>query len=331
MIETAVSVIIPAYNVHGCIERAIESAYAQKGVRIEVIVIDDCSSDGTADFVEARFGGAPGFRLIRAPMNKGPAAARNMGIAAATGEWVALLDADDWWKPNRLETLIASADGFDFVADNIMGFDVAHDRETWPIYPADRDRELRLIDLLSPTPAERHDFGYLQPMMRRAFLQKARLSYREDLRSGEDLLLYLQLMAKGGRALFVNKPLYVYAMPVGPISRKASPFSRTPGTNEKLIAALSDFRAVHRQSLKPAEYAALTERIEYFKAEAPIAEFHHARANLNILAMLRLVLFERRVQTRVFDRIVQRLQDMRQSSLLLSLAVVVAEADSLFV
>jgi succinoglycan biosynthesis protein ExoO len=308
MLETKVSVIVPAYNVRGCIDRALDSAFAQEGVSIEVIVIDDCSTDGTADLVAARMETCRGLTIIRMPANKGPAAARNRGILEARGEWVALLDADDWWRPQRLKSLIGCARDYDFVADNIMSFDVANDCEAWPLFPAGENFELHLLDLLvPPPPGESHDFGYLKPVMRRSYLETMCLSYNEDLRSGEDLMFYLEFLAKGGRALFVNEPLYIYAMPVGPISRKASPYSKTHARNDLLVKALSAFRANHQAVLTQTQDAALAEKIGRFAAEAPISEFHHARASRDIVAMIRLILCEKSVQSKIFGRMARRL------------------------
>ncbi len=96
----SISVVIPAYNAAPYVARAIESVLAQTVRPTEVIVVDDASSDATAQVVE-RYG--PPVRLLRRAANGGPAAARNTGIAAAQGEWIALLDADDAWLPRKLE------------------------------------------------------------------------------------------------------------------------------------------------------------------------------------------------------------------------------------
>jgi glycosyltransferase involved in cell wall biosynthesis len=93
-----VSVIIPAYNAAAYVTRAVESAMAQTHRPLEILVIDDGSSDQTAEIVE-RF--PDPVRLIR-KANGGPATARNLGAGQARGAWLALLDADDWWFPNKL-------------------------------------------------------------------------------------------------------------------------------------------------------------------------------------------------------------------------------------
>lgn len=95
------SVIIPAFNAAATLSRAIDSVLAQQGVSAEILVIDDASSDETAA-VAARYGNS--LRYLRQPRNQGVAAARNRGAAEACGEWLAFLDADDYFHPARLIT-----------------------------------------------------------------------------------------------------------------------------------------------------------------------------------------------------------------------------------
>jgi glycosyltransferase involved in cell wall biosynthesis len=98
MIEPAVSVIIPAYNAAWCVHKAIDSVLAQDFSDREVIVVNDGSTDDTAK-VLARYGEA--IRVVDQP-NGGLSNARNSGIREARGEYVAFLDADDWWLPGKL-------------------------------------------------------------------------------------------------------------------------------------------------------------------------------------------------------------------------------------
>ena len=102
-----VSVIIPAYNAAAYIGRTIESALAQSHPPLEVLVIDDGSKDHTAAVVAAY---EPAVRLIRKP-NGGPASARNLGASLARGDWLGLLDADDWWQPDKLAAQLELAAG----------------------------------------------------------------------------------------------------------------------------------------------------------------------------------------------------------------------------
>jgi len=94
----SVSVIIPCFNCDKYILASVRSVYAQNWPNIEVIVVDDGSTDRSAELVSAHF---PNVRLIQ-QANQGVAAARNNGLAQATGEWIAFLDADDIWLDNKL-------------------------------------------------------------------------------------------------------------------------------------------------------------------------------------------------------------------------------------
>ena len=100
-----VSIIIPVYNAAGTVAGALESAGSQTCKDWEIIAVDDCSTDDSAAIVEdwmRRHGELPA-RLVRCPVNSGPAKARNIGARAASGEWLAFLDADDEWLPGKLE------------------------------------------------------------------------------------------------------------------------------------------------------------------------------------------------------------------------------------
>lgn len=98
-----ISVVIPLYNKAPHIAATLDSVLAQAVRPQEVIVVDDGSTDGGADVVQL-YVEKYGVRLIRQP-NQGVSAARNRGVAAAEGEYVAFLDADDRWLPNHIETL----------------------------------------------------------------------------------------------------------------------------------------------------------------------------------------------------------------------------------
>lgn len=112
MSRPAVSVVIPAYNRAHCVVEAVESVLGQTFRASEVLVIDDGSTDATRE-VLARY--RDRIRYIRQE-NAGPAAARNRGIRESRGEFVAFLDSDDLWRPNKLELQVG-----EFRRDDRMG------------------------------------------------------------------------------------------------------------------------------------------------------------------------------------------------------------------
>lgn len=98
---SSVSVIIPTYNAALLIERTLRSVTAQNGSHdIEIIIIDDASTDNTLDVIEKL--AIPSLKILNQNSNCGPAAARNRGLDAATGEFMAFLDGDDYWEPDFL-------------------------------------------------------------------------------------------------------------------------------------------------------------------------------------------------------------------------------------
>lgn len=106
--EALVSVITPAFNAATTIAKAIGSVQAQTYPHWEVLVVDDGSSDGTAEVVLNLAKGDSRIRLIRLNRNTGtPGRAKNIALPIANGEFVAFLDADDWWVSNKVEIQIS--------------------------------------------------------------------------------------------------------------------------------------------------------------------------------------------------------------------------------
>ena len=104
-----VSVIIPVRNRETLIERAIRSVLAQTAPVLEVIVVDDGSTDNTPSMVASLAREEDRIHFLQHASSRGAQAARNTGIRAAKGEWIAFLDSDDLWLPKSLETRVALA------------------------------------------------------------------------------------------------------------------------------------------------------------------------------------------------------------------------------
>jgi hypothetical protein len=111
-----VSVVLPCWNNAATIERALASALELRSVPLEVIVIDDGSTDGTPEIVRRIAAADPRLRLEVLPDNGGVSVARNRGLELVRGEWLTLLDADDAFAPGGLERLVSAAQAGDALA-----------------------------------------------------------------------------------------------------------------------------------------------------------------------------------------------------------------------
>jgi glycosyltransferase involved in cell wall biosynthesis len=106
--EDLVTVIVPAYNAAATIDETLLSVRAQSHASLQIIVVDDGSVDSTTQIVERHAQADDRVALIRHPTNRGVAAARNTAIAAAKGDLIAPIDADDLWHPTKMEKQVAT-------------------------------------------------------------------------------------------------------------------------------------------------------------------------------------------------------------------------------
>lgn len=218
-----VTFVIAAYNAEQTLPRAIKSALSQHSVDVEVIVIDDCSSDGTSE-------AAHGFddrrvRVIRQSRNGGPGRARNTGIAMATGKWIAVLDADDAVLPGRSATMIARAaqSRADLVVDNLEVVPLG-DGQHYRMFDSAKlslRKEITLTDYIDSNVLFRDtfNFGYMKPIFSRDFLLHHDLRFDESLRIGEDYMMMVSALACGGRCAVEPAAGYLYHLMQESISR----------------------------------------------------------------------------------------------------------------
>jgi len=235
MEETSVAAIIPAFNVVRCVGAAIESALAQSLQPAQIIVVDDCSTDGTSDLVAKMAEQHPAIVLVKKQKNGGVAAARNAGIDLATTNWIAILDADDTFLPNRLEYLVGNAErmGLDLAADNYYNFDSQANDVVGLALPISMIGDSLLLDRYSfvrncmTNMAGAVDLGLIKPIIRREFLVNNGLHYRENIRHGEDFHFYLDALMHGAKLALFPEAHYMYTQRLGSLSGKQSVLSRT--------------------------------------------------------------------------------------------------------
>ncbi len=251
-----VSVVIAAYEAEAFIAGAIQTCLQQSGVTLEVIVVDDCSATSLQSAVSAASGGDPRVRFIRLDKNQGPAGARNAAIDAARGTYIAILDADDKMKPDRLETLVALAEASraDIVADNMIEVYGEGDARTetpfLDIEGFDAPRGINLDIYMESGWHQAYDrpLGYLKPLFRRAFIEAGGYRYDTSLRNSEDHYLVANMLARGASFMFSPYAGYYYVRHEGSIS-----FRITPAQAAAIVEAEQKFLAEHIQTLTPAQ------------------------------------------------------------------------------
>lgn len=198
-----VSVIITAYEAASTIADAVQTALAEAETA-EVIVVDDASGDDTAGAAEGAGQGDDRLKVLRCAVNGGPAIARNRALDIATSDFVSVLDADDFVLPGRFARLLAIPDA-DMIADNILFVTESAGPNDLPPVPPVTSRviDLNLVDFVRANHSvrgnSRQEWGFLKPIMRRAFLQAQSLRYDETMRLGEDYDLYVRMLQKRAR------------------------------------------------------------------------------------------------------------------------------------
>lgn len=219
MTTPAFSVIVPAYNAARTVPDTLASIGAQTFVDHEVIVVDDGSTDDTGEIVERLLAPARGRVLHQA--NRGLPAARNAGIAAARGRWIALLDADDLWMPGYLARMRHLLEhGGD---DDELGLAYC---DAW-IYDDRRRRIARrsAFEWYRPAVVPRDPRAFYLALLRENFIWVSACvprtvfhavgGFDERLRAAEDWNLWLRIMATGRRAMGTTELLGVYRHTAG--------------------------------------------------------------------------------------------------------------------
>ncbi|MBE0534890.1 MAG: glycosyltransferase family 2 protein [Phycisphaerae bacterium] len=210
----SISVVIPAYNCGKYLARAIDSVLAQRRAADEIIVVDDGSTDNTAE-VAARYGGR--IRFLQ-QANAGASAARNTGIEAAMGEWVAFLDADDEWLPTKLQMQAAVLERHPQLAwatGNYIGCTCLTEQRSAHV-PVEKARALtrgeEVVDFFGATVKD--IWGCTDTMLvRRHALLEAGL-FTPGLAWGEDFDMWWRIAYRYPKIGYVAEPLAVYHLDV---------------------------------------------------------------------------------------------------------------------
>ena len=200
-VDGLISVIIPAYNCEKYIGLAIESALAQD-VSIEILVLNDCSQDGTDEMIRAYLDD-PRIRYVRNEKNLGVAKTRNRGVRLAKGKYVAFLDADDWWAPDKLKKQVT-------LMERESGVLCCTARELMNQDGSSMGKTISVSENIDYQKLLRHNCVNCSSVLMLRSVALEFLMEHED--SHEDYITWLKVLKKYGRACAVNEPLLKYRL-----------------------------------------------------------------------------------------------------------------------
>ncbi len=211
MMDKLVSVIMPAYNCADIIGASIESVIAQTYVNWELIVVDDLSSDDTVRVVSEYALKDPRIVCIGLEKNSGAAMARNKAIEVAKGDFIAFLDSDDLWLPNKLEKQIA------FMEANNCSLSC-----TDYIRIDDEGRELGILLKAPKKTSRRKSLWLANPMGNSTVIyncSKIGKFYIPNIRKRNDFALWIKILEKEKYCLGLNEVLCCYRVSANSLSK----------------------------------------------------------------------------------------------------------------
>lgn len=217
-----ISVVIPAYKCRDTIKQAIDSVLIQD-IPLEIIIVDDCSPEPIDDIVEQYKDER--IQFIKSKDNIGASNARNLGVAHAKAEWIAFLDADDYWKPGKLQMqydrLMETGEVLCSTGRQLMKVDGTLTDRIIPV-----KEHLTYKDML-----KQNWINNSSVVIRKTVLEE--FPYEAD-EVHEDYLLWLKIMKKYNTACAVNEPLLVYRV------------SNTGKSGNKIQSAIKTYRTYRR-------------------------------------------------------------------------------------
>ncbi|SFN56208.1 glycosyltransferase family 2 protein [Salegentibacter flavus] len=201
--EVLVSVIMPAYNSERFIEASIQSVREQTYSYWELLVIDDASEDQTSAIIKELASADNRIKLLQNKENKGAGVSRNKGISRAKGEYIAFLDADDFWKPHKLQTQL------EFMRENEVSV-------CFSSYELFTENGAKLREVVQALPYVTYQkllksnyIGNLTGIYNAVELGKI---YGPEIRKRQDWGLWLAAVKKAGIAKSIKEPLAIYRL-----------------------------------------------------------------------------------------------------------------------
>jgi len=229
--EILISVVIPAYKCRKTITQAIDSVLIQE-IPLEIIIIDDCSPEPVDDLIEQYHDDR--IRFIKSETNIGASEARNLGVREASGEWIAFLDADDYWMEGKLkkqyDMVMQTGDVMCSTARRLMRLDGTVTERIIPV-----KEHIVYKDML-----KQNWINNSSVLIQRSVLLE--FPYEAD-EVHEDYLLWLRILKKYNSACAVNEPLLIYRV------------SNTGKSGNKFQSAIKTYRTYRKVGMNPVRAA----------------------------------------------------------------------------
>ena len=242
--SAAVSIIIPSHNAAEYLADALQSVRDQTLRDFDCLIVDDGSVDASRSIAQQFADHDERFKLITLYGRQGASNCRNSAIEQATGRWIALLDADDLFLPDRLEVLtaVAEREGADIVFDDQWVTEYPSTDLSRRAFGFKQQHEFTQEDFFSGSRLFRRPFptGYMKPLIRRAFLEAAGAAYDASVPSGEDFLFYAELFAGRPRCIATNFAGYVYRRRRGSLSRSDEHLHHHADLGERILSRVGD-------------------------------------------------------------------------------------------
>lgn len=212
MSVVTVSVIVPCFNVEEYVSEALDSVLRQDLSNIEIICIDDCSTDSTYEVLQAVSRNDSRVSVLRQPENKGQGCARNAGLAVARGKYVFFFDSDDLIPvPDALSRLyaVAEEDGVDMVLGRTLRWQTDTDEKVHGYHKAYQQQEARRTDILQ-NPEFALNMITCNKLIRLDMIQRDNLCYDERLTRYEDLDLSCRLLVSAKSISYIPYTTYIH-------------------------------------------------------------------------------------------------------------------------
>ena len=255
--DDLISVIIPAYNVEKYILKCLESIIKQTYSNIEIILVDDGSTDKTAEICDEYAKKDDRIKVIHTE-NRGVSEARNKGLENVKGDWITFVDSDDWIEENFCEVLLKKTKDYD--ADiALCGYKRATANSYEIINTSGRDEVINRQKYIEKTLNPQTGYGFCHmKLIKKTIIKNIR--FKKGMTVGEDALFNLMISKNIKKAIFVKVALYNYRMNLNSVVKKfdenyankylksmqiIQEYMENNYENEKNIQNLNNFIAFH--------------------------------------------------------------------------------------